>query len=706
MVNKYKTEKMKGSLLFAFVCLVVYQTFCSDSGQAFAENTVSDTLSWTWEVSSTVSTRTKTCTLEFSSNLLVNWGDGVTEWIPDSLSSKTISHVYSAQANYTCTAIGVGIGYFKADSRRILGLDVGKAPLLTYLSCTGNQLKSLDLSKNILLVSLYCASNELTTLDVRSCLKLQTLTCSENRIAELKLDGLPDLRKVTCHTNPLSRIEICPSGTLGYLSCSGCSLTAGRLDSIFTALPRLSAVSSTKNLYVLNNPGSSFCHSEIAAAKNWTLDRVITYSSLYVPSVSCRLSDSVKVEICLKNTAPCIALEMDVALPDGFELDTLRSGLSPTRKGGHQFSVARMLGTSSVYKVMAYSMKVKDVFSGTDGAVLELYLKSPAAINAYTLDIKEVLLLDTLTNTMEVSVTDGRINVTSKSLVGDANGDQKVDVTDVVNLVAWINGRKRVSMDSTAMDVDGNGKWNVADIAKMVVLINSLEPTLKSVDSGEVALSLYLAGEAQSGNHLFVRQSEASPANLELCLDNQEEVQAFQADLILPDGLSLQTGQFSTATDRSSVHCLSISGLSGNRYRILSYAMSTDAVYKGKTGVLAILPLLGTEDVPGGEYPVRLKLPVLTGMDLRTVGSASYDVLMTLGKPRADSNVFLGTDGASNLWVQGLQEFSVWDLAGKLVCRRRVDEAEYCTVPLQKGMYLVSGISRTQEVTVHKVAVR
>ncbi|MDD2611736.1 MAG: hypothetical protein PHR38_02995, partial [Bacteroidales bacterium] len=186
---------MKKHLLFVFVGLMLYQTFCGDFGKVRAENAVPDTLSWTWEVSSTTSTQTKTCTLEFSDNLLVNWGDGVTEWIPDSLSSKVITHVYSVQANYTCTAIGVGISYFKADSKRLLSLDPLKAPSLTYLSCTSNQISFLDLTKNTQLAFLYCGGNNLKILNLSQNTKLQTLTCSDNQLAELDVSMLPVLKK-------------------------------------------------------------------------------------------------------------------------------------------------------------------------------------------------------------------------------------------------------------------------------------------------------------------------------------------------------------------------------------------------------------------------------------------------------------------------------------------------------------------------------
>lgn len=699
---------MKKQLLVMFISLIFYQAFIPGVGQAVAQTTAQDTLSWTWEVSSTVSTRTKTCTLEFSENLMVNWGDGVTEWIPDSMSARPLTHVYAVQANYRCTAVAAGISYFKADSKRLLELEAGKAPGLTYLSCSSNQLAVLDLKKNTKLISLYVGGNNLKALDLSRNAQLQTLTCSDNELMELDVSMLSELKKVTCHTNPLQKIRVHSTGALSYLSCSACELSAAGLDSVFNALPILATVSGSKNLYVLNNPGSSSCRSEIAAAKNWTLDRVLTQSSLYVPSVTCKVADSAVVKVCLKNTAPVMAFEWDVQVPEGFVFDTGRSRLSSARKGEHTLSIARK--SADVYKIMAYSLKSKDVFTGTDGAVLDLYFKAPSETKTYTLDIQNALLIDTLTNVMDVSVTDGQLTVSEMALAGDANRDEKVDVTDLVNLVAWINGIRTATVDSVAVDMDGNGLWNVADVAKLVVVINTGETVYKSAPyreaSAEKALSLYRPVGAPSGNHLFIRQATDDATCLELCLDNVDAVQAFQADVSLPQEMAIQTGSFVEETGRNKGHRLSITEVSPHCYRLLSYSPRPQDAFSGNTGVLTRLQLLGMDSVASGTYPIRMKQSVLTGMHLSTVASTPYDVVVEVGRASESGFVF-GSNGAAQLWVQGidLRELWVWDVSGRLVCRKSFEGVTYYGVPLQRGIYLARADSDRQQGAVQKVVV-
>ena len=686
---------MKNGLLCLFGCLVI-QAVCCVSGELWAQSAVPDTLSWSWEVSSS-STHSKACTIEFTDNLLVNWGDGITEWIPDSASSKSITHVYDAEANYSCTAIGVGISYFKADSKRVLSMETGKAPNLAYISITSNLVASLDVSKNPKLVSLYCGGNNLTELLLGNNLLLQTLTCSDNKLVNLDISMLPLLKKVTAHTNLLTGIKVCKTGVLSYLSCASCNLSALSLDEIFEALPTLENISTSKNLYVLNNPGSSSCNSAIAAAKNWTLDRVITQSSLYIPSVSCRPSDSVRVSVCLKNVTPAIAFEMDLIMPDGFILDTLRTGLEASRMGQHVLSIAKIPETTSLYKFMVYSMKSKDVFIGSDGTVLQLYLKSPSVVNTYTLDIKNVILIDTLTNVADVSVTDGQITVNTAALMGDANGDAVVNVTDVVFIVARINGRMPPGFVADAADMDGNGLWNIADVTKMVEVINSQggsessSAPMRQRVQGRTP-NLYDDAYAGAGIHMFMRQSDKFPAKLELCMDNVEAVQAFQVDLILPDNVSFNASGLFEKTSRSSNHVFSLVKVSDdeNRWRMISYALRPDMAYGGSTGALAVIEMECKSGFQPGTYSVYLENQLFTGMEMTSVNGSSYDLRMIFEKEKTtatDFDVYV-CDGGLIVVGNSLQSIMIWDITGHEISSV-LNPADWKTkIELKSGIYI------------------
>lgn len=705
---------MKKVLLVLSTCLLI-QITCMFSGVLNAQVSSPDTLAWSWEVSSTVSTHTKSLTIAFTDNLLVNWGDGITEWIPDSMSSKVITHYYEAQSNYLCTAIGVGISYFKADSRRLLSLETNKAPNLTYISCTSSQLTNMDLSRNVALVSLYIGSNDITSLDLSENLLLQTLTCSDNMITSLDISMLTSLKKATVHTNPITEIKVNPNGALTYLSCNNCNLSANSLDSIFYDLPTLSEISTSKNLYVLNNPGSSSCHSEIAALKKWTLDRVITQSSFYIPSINCRMNDLIRVSIYLKNIAPAIAFEMDILIPEGFILDTLRSSLSAMRIGQHVLSVSKISQSTNTYKFIAYSNRSKDVFSDNDGAIMSIYLKTPSIISSYTLDIKNAILVDTLTNAMDISVTDGNVTVNAASLMGDANGDVDVNVTDIVFLVAWINGKNPSGFNSAAADMDGNGSWNIVDITKLVEIINlrngSGSPTSAPERlrvSGRIP-ELYNYDNNSTGNHMYLEQSVENPFSLELFLVNNDNLQAFQVDILLPGNMSFNKSLLQK-TMRSNNHVFSLERISyvENRWRLISYSLRTNELYPENSGAILVLELECNDILPEGTVNVFLEYPVFTGSNMKGADVNIYDSELTFKPQIALSEDFeiISAKGLMGIYCKKPYSIIVRDILGRKVTEFFTDGKFLSQIYLKSGLYVVSassteGISGNRKVLVN-----
>jgi Leucine-rich repeat (LRR) protein len=703
---------MKNKHLLLIAGLLLLQAVCSGAGRAFAQTLTADTLTWTWEVTTTTSTMTKTCTMEFSGDLILNWGDGSVQTLSDTLSGDLLTHIYASAGDFVCTATGTGLTYFKADSRRLKTLDPTKATALTYLSCTSNQLTGLDVSKNPLLVSLYCGGNNLTQLSVTSCLNLQTLTCSDNKLTGLDVSALSTLKKLTCHTNALTSLSVCSSGSLSYVSCLSCSLQVAALDTLFARLPALTAVSTSKNLYVLNNPGSANCNIAAATTKNWTSDVVTTSSSFYIPTTSCIVGDSVELDIYLTNPVPVIAFELDVIFPKGFTLDTLRSCLSPSRKGGHMLSVARTGNEPLKYKFMAYSMMTGDVFLGNSGVLLKLCGTMPDSVQTVTVQLQQAVLVDTATNMSTVTVSNGTLKIESAVVKGDVNGDEQVNVTDVVNLVAYINGCGPSGFDPAAADLDGNGSWNVADITRMVVIINASEVTLRSsraFSDWKSTLALYDNQTVVSGNNLYLRASAGSSNCLELCLDNAEAVQACQVDITLPDGLQIMTQSVSAKTPRQNGHLLQVNALGANRYRLLLFAFKPDAAFQADTGALVLLPLQIAESLPYGDYPVYLDAPVLTGMDRTTLSSKVYDCLTNIGSELdANESLKAGTDGQSGLWVQGpgLTEVTVLDLTGRKRFHLNPCPSESCSLTLPIGMYIVHARSILKPDLVVKVAVR
>jgi hypothetical protein len=703
---------MKGKHLLILSSLLALQAVSVFLGKVSAQTLSTDTLTWIWEVSSTVSTQTKTCVLEFGSDVQVDWGDGQVETFAKALSGETLTHVYAGVKDYSCRVLGTDIAYFKADSKRLKALDPTRAPNLTYLSCSSNLLTALNVCKNRALTALYCSGNELSSLVLDSCKVLQTVTCSDNKLTALDVSMLPTLKKLTTHTNALRTLLIHSTGSLTFLSCSNCNLSTEALDTLFTNLPALTDVPTSKNLYVLNNPGSSYCNISVANAKKWNPDLIVTSSTFYLPTSTCSIGDSVELNVSLTNPLPVIAFELDVCFPNGFVLDSVRSCLTAARKGSHQLVVSQSPSNPMTYKFMAYSMSVKDVFKGSSGSILQVFGSMPDTVQQVAIVLKQAVLVDTATNAALVTATNGLLVMEPAYMLGDANGDKVVNVTDIVNLVAYINGKQPLCFDTLACDLDKNGKWNVVDITRMVVIVNSAI-TLSSSNvfaSTQVEQTLHLFNEevTSSGNHVFLRSAAAGTEQLELCMDNSEPVLACQVDIQLPSGVMLREADAALSVTRLNEHSVQLTKIGDAKYRLLMYSLKPDAAFKEDTGMLVRLPLQISEEVASGSYVVRMDQSVLTGAARTTIPSLHYDCLATIqGNLAQDPVLRVGSDAPGMLWIAstGCTQVEVFDVVGRSYYKNSKLEEAYTSTALPRGTYIVQVIQKNGRPLVKKVFV-
>ena len=96
---------------------------------------------------------------------------------------------------------------------------------------------------------------------------------------------------------------------------------------------------------------------------------------------------------------------------------------------------------------------------------------------------------------------------------------------------------------------------------------------------------------------------------LEVCMTNKDEVNGFQADIILPDGFSLDgNGKRSVdpdVTERLAGLTVMCRALSNGKFRLVVLSMSGKKV-KEKEGVIMRIPVKVEESTAKGKYEVQL----------------------------------------------------------------------------------------------------
>ena len=104
---------------------------------------------------------------------------------------------------------------------------------------------------------------------------------------------------------------------------------------------------------------------------------------------------------------------------------------------------------------------------------------------------------------------------------------------------------------------------------------------------------------------------------MDVAMENDSEISAFQFDWLLPDGFTVVADSCSL-TDRSNGHGLSISYITSNTVRFISYSGSLKT-YSGNSGALVQVALKPGPEVSPGVYPLQLQNVVLSDVTGKNV---------------------------------------------------------------------------------------
>ena len=182
---------------------------------------------------------------------------------------------------------------------------------------------------------------------------------------------------------------------------------------------------------------------------------------------------------------------------------------------------------------------------------------------------------------------------------GDANGDGRVSVADIVVIGNYIMGVENEQFVVEAADVNGDGRVSVTDIVKVGNLImDSTYPTksllrkaLMNIDG--YGLSTLSVDEAMC--------DDANTRQLNIYVNNDEAFTAMQMDIIMPNGAVVTDAKLS---DRAtSDHTILLNNKRTDATRIMSYSLSNDN-FTGKHGKVVTLTVETDDEFDGGEIVI------------------------------------------------------------------------------------------------------
>ena len=292
---------------------------------------------------------------------------------------------------------------------------------------------------------------------------------------------------------------------------------------------------------------------------------------------------TIVIPVTMTNVEEVTAFQTDLYLPEGFELlDVVLSN----RKSDHQLQ--RSNRPDGSVRILCYSMMLTP-FAGHDGELFYITVKVPDnAVGEYNLMLKKSLLT-LAANCDEVRCDDATntVNVWAY-VIGDANGDGEVTVTDIVVTAKYILGEDVDTFIFEAADVNGDGDITVTDVVLIARMV--LDPEL--VGPGR-APALGANDDSMSADDIQLEVGETRTVSI--ALDNAIAYTAFQLDLQLPDGLSADNFRL---TSRAGSHVLGSNMQADGTQRVMCYSPML-AVIDGQDGALLTFDVTATSQVTG-----------------------------------------------------------------------------------------------------------
>ncbi len=365
---------------------------------------------------------------------------------------------------------------------------------LTSLSITGRSaLQTLIVSSNNSLTTLNCSSNALTTLNVGSCSQLTEVNCSDNKFTSLDISGKSALKTLnvsnnknlttlTCLNDALTTLNVSNCTALSSIDCSNNKFTTLNISG-FSALKSLS-VSNNSNLTTLfcdNNALTSLEVSDCSALKTLFCQRN-ALTSLDVSS----LSNLIQLE-CARNRLTSIDVSSNRKLK---VLNVCMNELTSINVQGctamehlncydNRLSTVSVENCSSLRSIDISLNQIKESAMGTlVNSLCTIPAGSTGEFDVYY-DGNDPYEGNVITTAQVKEARNKRwypkkyisgswVDIPA-DLLGDVNGDGKINVTDITTLVNMILGVIPKNMESG--DINGDGKLNVTDVTALVNII-------------------------------------------------------------------------------------------------------------------------------------------------------------------------------------------------------------------------------------------
>lgn len=420
----------------------------------------------------------------------------------------------------------------------------------------------------------------------------------------------------------------------------------GENEEVLTAQPSFSCSATSQSpagTYPITASGAAATNYSISYAEGTltVIDETQLNNKLYAETVSLRTGTSKTIGLKLDNTLTFIACEFYLQLPDGVRIETDEDGylmaeLVSDRINRHSLEADHV--GNGLYHFLCYSNK-NYAFKGQSGDFITITIACDEGLAAdtYTATVKDIIFSDQDKHQVDLLDSDFDIIVTD-IIPGDANGDEKINVMDIVEIVGHIMGNPSDAFVFAAADMDENGTINVMDLVNVVSLIMT-NANQQAAGAPRRRSAAPMRADATTDALTVADFSIAAGETKEvsMVLDNPtNEFIAFEFWMSLPDGVRIaydEEGELMATLNasRSDGHDFIVEEPNGDGiYHFLCYSGRNKRL-KGNSGELINLTLTCAGDATVGNATGTIYDMIFSDPDKNEVNlaDATFSVAIT-----------------------------------------------------------------------------
>ena len=295
---------------------------------------------------------------------------------------------------------------------------------------------------------------------------------------------------------------------------------------------------------------------------------------------------------------------------------------------------------------------------------------------------------------VEGSGVSGSCKVTIMPTLGDSNANGTVNIADAVNTANYAVGNEVENFCFEAADVNADGEVTVADASGTVTII-----LVQPVQESRQRAYFLPATSSDEVDCLRVADYSATigeTATVGISLDNSIDYVALQADIVLPEGLTL----LSVAGGiRAAGHALTTRQIDSRRVRVVLFDLGNSAFVDSRESLIELKVRVDSDNA-GDIVIENIIVSDAAANEYRLASTGGHNNKITKTEGVASKTIQIeATNGAINVYNATGSTVAVYGVDGRVLTRFVAkNEAEhYQTAP---GIYIVSVGSRMVKVVV------